>query len=127
MMTAEQRERLALAAEEYRAAQLVNVDWPESHLNLGVMNSETGEALLAETSYREALRLDADFARTYVNLADLYRVQSRDEEGEELLRQGLERVPESAELHPRRIPVGGSSSPCSRPDNEMRGETHRAQ
>jgi hypothetical protein len=32
-----------------------------------------------------------------VNLADLYRAQGRDDEGERLLREALERLPASAE------------------------------
>ena len=97
-MTPEQRMRLASAVDEYRSAQLVNADRPEAHLNLGAMHAERGEPDLAEASYQTALGLDPDFVQTYVNLADLYRALNRDADGETLLRQGLERNPQSAEL-----------------------------
>jgi Flp pilus assembly protein TadD len=37
--------------------------------------------------------------QAYINLADLYRLQNREEEGEQLLRDGLARLPEAGELH----------------------------
>jgi Flp pilus assembly protein TadD len=98
-MSPEQRSRLAQAIEEYRRAQKVNADWPESHMNLGVLHAERGEMDEAEAAYRDALRLDPDLSGGYVNLADLYRAQGRDDEGERLLREALERLPASADLH----------------------------
>jgi Flp pilus assembly protein TadD len=53
----------------------------------------------AEQTYRTALRIDPSFAPTYVNLADLYRAQGRDEAGEHILRQGLAVYPNDAALH----------------------------
>ena len=35
----------------------------------------------------------------YVNLADIYRLQGRDDEGERVLRKGLNAVPDNADLH----------------------------
>ncbi|MGR8981811.1 MAG: tetratricopeptide repeat protein [Gammaproteobacteria bacterium] len=49
--------------------------------------------------YQRALSLDRKFVGAYVNLADAYRRQGRDEEGEKILRQGLVRVPKAADLH----------------------------
>jgi Flp pilus assembly protein TadD len=98
-MSPEQRSRFAEVLEEYRSGQMVNADWPEAHMNLGVLYAERGDIEKAESSYRKALRLDPDFSGGYVNLADLYRVQGRDAEGEKLLREGLERLPQSADLH----------------------------
>src|SRR5262249_11929154 len=46
-----------------------------------------------------ALSLDPTFVPAYVNLADHYRALEQDERGEELLRQGVARVPRAAALH----------------------------
>ena len=98
-LTAEQRALLDRAGEEYVAAQRVNADRPEAHVNLGLLYSQRGQPVQAEAEYRKALQLDAEFGRAYVNLADLYRDQNRDAEGEKLLRQALRILPRDAALH----------------------------
>jgi len=45
------------------------------------------------------LLLDPYFEPAYVNLADLYRSSLRDPDGERLLSEALERVPQAASLH----------------------------
>ena len=54
---------------------------------------------LAEEAYQRALLLDPYFEPAYINLADLYRASLRDPEGERLLSDALERVPQAASLH----------------------------
>ena len=61
---------------------------PESHLNLGLIAVAVGDVQQAEQAYKTALRLDARFSPAYVNLADLYRQQGRDQDGERVLRCG---------------------------------------
>ncbi len=97
-MTAEQRSQLAGALEEYRASQLVDADRPEANLNLGWLASRLGNLGEAEFYYQTAIERDPTFVPAYVNLGDLYRMQSRDAEGEHLLRSAIGRFPESAEL-----------------------------
>ena len=94
-----QAKALGAALDEYRAAQHATAERPESHLNLGLIEQAVGDAAAAEAAYRTALRLDPGFAPAYVNLADLYRAQGRDGEGETLLLQGLAAVPADASLH----------------------------
>jgi Flp pilus assembly protein TadD len=96
-----QWERLTEVLEEYREAQMRNADWPESWVNLGLLATQLGQPGEAERSYRRAIALDPQFARAYVNLADLYRLLDRDAEGERVLREGLESVWEgqAADLH----------------------------
>src|SRR5262249_42879795 len=53
----------------------------------------------AEREYQTALRIDPSFTPTYVNLADLYRVQDRDAAGDTILRQGLAVSPDDATLY----------------------------
>ncbi|HXV62596.1 MAG TPA: tetratricopeptide repeat protein [Vicinamibacteria bacterium] len=84
---------------EFRDAQLRNADWPESHLNLGNLHLALGERPQARRAFETAIRVDPDFAGAYVNLADLLRVEGMDDEGEALLRQALERLPDDPALH----------------------------
>lgn len=98
-LTEEERARLARGLEDYRATQLANAERPESHLNLGLLDSALQQFEAADQAYRTALRLDPQFAPAYVNLADLYRALGRDEDGAAALEQGLERLPNAASLH----------------------------
>jgi Tfp pilus assembly protein PilF len=92
------REPLKRAVEEYAQAQYVNADRAESHLNLGLIASAVGDASQAESAYRTALRLDPTFAPGYVNLADVYRQQGREEDSARLLRTGIAAVPDDPAL-----------------------------
>jgi Flp pilus assembly protein TadD len=68
-------------------------------LNLGILYAERGKFQKAEEAYHTALRLDAAFYPALVNLADLYRLQKRDKEGEPLLRQALTSARNDASVH----------------------------
>ena len=82
-----QRSLFTRVLEEYRDVQKLNADWPEAHMNLGVVDAQLGELERAEQDYRAALALDPEFARAYVNLADVYRVMGQNDRSEEILRQ----------------------------------------
>lgn len=92
------RAQLTRAIEEYAQSQYVNADRPESHLNLGLIAVAVGDVQQAEQAYKTALSLDARFSPAYVNLADLYRQQRRDQDGERVLRSGIEAVADNADL-----------------------------
>lgn len=92
-------ERLGAALEESVAAEMVNADRPESHLNLGLLFAAVGEPRLAEEAYRTALRLDVRFTPARANLADLYRELGRESEAEAELETGLALDPGNADLH----------------------------
>ncbi len=98
-MTTEQRTAVDRALAEYRHAQEINADRAEAHLNLGLLADRRGLLDEAEREYERALPLDPTFVPTYVNLADHYRRRQRDERGEQILRQGLARLPDAAPLH----------------------------
>ncbi len=99
LMTNAQQEVFDRAAAEYIAAQLANADRFMSHINLGLHHLNVGQRAEAETSYRTAMRLDPSSIEPYVNLADLYREQNRDDRGEPLLRDALRLSPASADVH----------------------------
>lgn len=85
------------ALAEFQAAQ--EQDRPEGRLNLGWLAAVRGDLAGAEAAYRGALKLDPLYLPAFVNLADLYREQGRDAEGEALLRQALRAAPDDASLH----------------------------
>jgi predicted CXXCH cytochrome family protein len=95
----ETQEDLAAALAELEAAQRANAEQPEARLALGWLALVSGDLPRAETAYRRALDLDPGFTAAAVNLAEVYRRQGRDEEGEPLLRASLERDPAAAGVH----------------------------
>ena len=95
----EERSRLAAALAEYRAAQGVNADRPEAHVNLGGLDALQGDLEAARGEYQTALRLAPWFVPAYVNLADLERAAGREDAAEAALRQALTAAPDLAEPH----------------------------
>lgn len=94
-----QRSDVNRAIAEYRAAQNVNADRAQSHLNLGWLATYQGDLVTAEREYTKALTLEPYFVPNFLNLADLYRLTGRDVEGEMLLRRALEVAPDSGDAH----------------------------
>lgn len=95
---AEISEALNRATGEYIAAQELNADRPEAHLNLALLFAREAQMGRAESELKTALSLDPAFAPAAVNLADLYREQGRDSAGEEVLRSELQRSPGDASI-----------------------------
>ena len=87
------------ALNEYIQTQEINLDRPESNLNLGNIYTDMGEFDKAEASFKQAISLDPTYIQGYVNLADLYRIQARDDLGESLLENALKIDTNSAEVH----------------------------
>lgn len=94
-----QATRLKSALGEYRAAQLVNAERPESQVNLGLLALSLGEFDQAEAAYKKALELDSGFVNAYVNLADLYRILRQNMKAEKVLRQALLKTTEHATIY----------------------------
>ena len=94
-------QRLAIqrGVVEYTAAEMTNADRPESFLNIGLIDTDQHQFEKAEAAYRAALELQPTFTQAAVNLADLYRLQGRDTDGEKMLRQALALEPQSAAAH----------------------------
>src|SRR5262249_9507421 len=74
--------RLERAVEEYVAAQELNADRPESHLDLALLSARRKNVAAAEAQLKEALSLDPTFVPAAVNLAGLYRSLGREPDGE---------------------------------------------
>jgi Tfp pilus assembly protein PilF len=97
-MTQDQRTAFDAAYRELVAAEMVDADRPEAHLNLGLLNLRRRAPAEAEAEYRTALRLDPGFVPALANLADLDRMRGQDQQGAELLRQALLIEPNNADV-----------------------------
>jgi len=86
------------ATKDLVAAEMVDADRPEAHLNLGLMETRRRQPDEAEREYRTALRLDPAFVPALVNLADLDRARGLDQQGAELLRKALSIEPDNADV-----------------------------
>ena len=92
------REAYRRALDEYIAAQQEDADWPTANVNLGNLHLRLGRFDAAVAAYRQALRLDSQLASAWVNLADAWRMQGREQDAEATLRKGLATLPRSADL-----------------------------
>ena len=98
-LSPEDRNRLTKGIDAYVAAQQVNADRPEHRVNLGNLFQELRQPAKAEAEYVAARSLDPTFTPVYVGLAQLYGQQGREQEGERVLREGIARLPDGADLH----------------------------
>jgi predicted CXXCH cytochrome family protein len=81
---------LKKATTEYLAVRTFNADRGEGLVDLAHVAALAGDFQHAEANLRKALDVDPTFTAAYVNLADLFRSQQRDEDAETVLRRGLE-------------------------------------
>ncbi|MGH2604044.1 MAG: tetratricopeptide repeat protein, partial [Dehalococcoidia bacterium] len=98
-LSMEQQAAFQYAAAEFIESQNYNADRGDARVNLGTFLARRGDGVNAETQLKAALSIDPFFQPAYVNLADLYRTQGRDADGERVLRAGLALAPGSAILH----------------------------
>ena len=86
------------AMDEYMAAQLLDADRAEARLNLGALYAEQGQLEASEREYLAALRCSPRFPAAYVNLADLYRQWNREGDAVRVLREGMSKAAENADI-----------------------------
>ena len=98
-LSADERERLEQARQEFIAAQRLNADRPEARTMLGGFYVRRGQMAEAEAEYKAALQLSAAYAPAAANLADLCRQLGRDGESESTLRAAITASPRDAGLH----------------------------
>ena len=99
LLPIEQRTLFNTAIKEYIASQALNADRPEAVSNLAHLYSQRGDTEAAEKAYQQAITLDVSWLPAYLNLADMYRSNGRDAEGEAMLLQAIKQQPDSAESH----------------------------
>jgi tetratricopeptide (TPR) repeat protein len=99
LLSPAQRESLNESLNEVIAAALRDGDRADGRLRLGAIRFARGELFEAEREYKRAIEISPSFVPTYVNLADLYREMGADSRSEQVLRDGLARIPGDAGLH----------------------------
>jgi Tfp pilus assembly protein PilF len=67
-------------------------------VDLAYVAALSGDFKHAEGNLREVLEIDPTFTAAYVNLADLYRSQGRDDDAEAILREGLRAAADRASV-----------------------------
>ena len=66
---------------EYLQAQIYNADHPAANLNMGAVYAIQGRFSEAESAYQRAINIEPGYVFAYINLADLYRQQGKEEKG----------------------------------------------
>ncbi|SFJ97350.1 tetratricopeptide repeat protein [Methylocapsa palsarum] len=97
-MTPEQRNAFAAAYAELFAAEMIDAERPEAHLNLGLLETKLRRGDEADAQYQTALRLDPNFVPALVNLADLDRMRGMNGQGANLLRKAMAIEPSNADI-----------------------------
>jgi predicted CXXCH cytochrome family protein len=92
------RQALRAAQASYRQAQMAQADWPQSHVNLGMLEARRGNLPEARAHYEQSIRTGPDFVPGYVNLADTLRLEQKEAEATEVLRAGLAKAPGHPDL-----------------------------
>ncbi len=98
-LESEARAAFDRALDEYRLAQRANAERPEAHVNLGIVNVKRGSPEAARRNYDQALARAPWFLPAWVNLADLLRLEGKDDEAAVALRRALEVDPTNASAH----------------------------
>ncbi len=98
-LATEARAAFDRSLDDFFLAQRSNAERPESHVNLGIVHVKRGRLEEARRDYDAALRLAPWFLPAYVNLADLLRLQGKDDEGEGVLRRALQVDPTNGSVH----------------------------
>ena len=98
VLTLDDYSALRRSIDEYIAAQELNADRPEAHLNIALLLTRQKDFTGAQRQLGEALALDPAFTPAAINLADLYRQLGRDNEGERVLREAIAGSPDDASL-----------------------------
>ncbi|MCG6970624.1 MAG: tetratricopeptide repeat protein [Gammaproteobacteria bacterium] len=99
LLSKDQQKAVQQGIEEYLSAQQYNADRPEGRTNLGSFYMALNNPDKAEEYFKAAIDLGPALAQAYVNLADLYRLQQREQEGEAILRLGLKQSENKAPIH----------------------------
>jgi Flp pilus assembly protein TadD len=98
-LATEARAAFDRSLDDFFLAQRSNAERPESHVNLGIVNVRRGRLDEARRDYDTALRQAPWFLPASVNLADLLRLQGKDDEGEGVLRRALQVDATNASVH----------------------------
>ncbi len=97
-LSAEQKEQLTPALTDYLASQDFNNDRSFAHSNKGIIFSYQGEFEQAINSFKQGIRIEANFAQAYINLSQVYRQLGQNQQTLNILQQGIEANPIDPQL-----------------------------
>ena len=92
-------EKLDYSISEYIAAQTINAERPEAHVNIGVLYANMQRIDDALSEYKKAIAIDPTFISAYINVADLYRAQNLDAKGKDYLLAAIDQRPDIGVAH----------------------------
>ena len=95
----EVREYLKSVEYEYLQSELFNAERPESHTNLGNYYFKIKSFKQSEAAYQQAIKLQKQFVPAYIGLAQLFSQTNREEKANDILKLGLDNIPDNADLH----------------------------
>jgi predicted CXXCH cytochrome family protein len=98
-LPASSRQAFARAAAEFVASQRYNADQPDHRVSLAQFYARRGQLDSAIAEYRAAIRLAPRMGQTYVNLAEVLRVSGDARGGEQVLREGIARIPSESGMY----------------------------
>ncbi|MDI1353796.1 MAG: multiheme c-type cytochrome [bacterium] len=93
------RSAFELGLNEYLLVEEKLSDRPEGYLNRGIILASVGRVGEAEKVYLQGITRHPIFIGSYLNLADLYRTQKRDDLAKIYMEKGLRLQPSNAALH----------------------------
>jgi len=91
-----QQDVLGTALEEYKEMLDMHADTSEGQFNLGSFYVDRANYPAGEQAFISALKLNPHNLAASMNLADLYRLIDRDDEGEPILHAAIESAPQQA-------------------------------
>jgi len=91
-----QQDVLGTALEEYKEMLDMHADTSEGQFNLGSFYVDRANYPAGEQAFISALKLNPHNLAASMNLADLYRLIDRDNEGEPILHAAIESAPQQA-------------------------------
>ena len=97
-LTADQRDTLKPALEDYLQIQKFNEDRGFGHTNRANVLMPQGKALEAIKSYKNSIRIEPYFINAYINLAEVYRLQKKNIDSLKTLKAGESAIPNNANL-----------------------------
>ncbi len=90
---------VSLAHDIWRQSLTVNLERPESLLEMAELNIALGHISQAEKNFQTALAIAPLFSPTYVNYADFLRRQQRQLEAMEILNRGIATATNPGDIH----------------------------
>jgi predicted CXXCH cytochrome family protein len=91
------RPKLNARLSEYERSLAFNADRPEALSDLGLLYAAGGDLQKAEQALLKARKLAPRYLAAMINLADVYRAESRDDLGEPVLDEALRAYPDSGD------------------------------